>query len=88
MNFASQQEYERYYSAEQRQRRTEEAKLITEIAVSEALALFNMGDREAASQRLFDAGIQDDGIACYLDTWGSDASINTKQKPKLPGMGF
>lgn len=67
--FSNQQEYERYYSPEERQKRLEAARKATETAVSEALALFNAGDLEGARQRLFDAGISDDGIAAYLSMW-------------------
>lgn len=73
MYFASQEEFLRYHSPEQRQIRSEEAKRFGEVAVSEALNLFNSGDVESARQRLFEAGIQEEGIACYLNMWrGSD----------------
>lgn len=73
MYFASQEEFLRYHSPEQRQIRAEEAKRYGEVAVSEALKLFNLGDIESARQRLFEAGIQEEGIACYLSMWrGSD----------------
>lgn len=69
MYFSSQQEYERYYLPEQRRVRAEQARGATEQMVSDALVLFNAGDEDAACQRLFDAGIQDDGISCYIQMW-------------------
>lgn len=69
MYFTSQQEYERYYSPEQQQIRTEQARNVTEAVVADAHRCFTAGDIEAARQILFDAGIQDDGIAFYLSSW-------------------
>lgn len=71
MYFVSQAAYEHYYSPEQRRLRSERAADHTKRAVSEALALFETGDAAAARQRLFDAGMQDEGISYYLRVWKS-----------------
>lgn len=70
MYFANQKAYEEYHSPAQRRIREEEGRKVAESAVSEALSYFNAGETEAARQRLFDAGISDDGIAYYLHEWG------------------
>lgn len=69
MYFANQKAYEEYHSPAQRRIRAEEARKTAESAVSEALSFFKSGDTESARQRLFDAGISDDGIAYYLHEW-------------------
>lgn len=71
MYFESQAAYEHYHSPEQRRLRSERAAKDNDRAVSEALALFEAGDEDASRQRLFDAGIQDEGIAFYLQSWKS-----------------
>lgn len=92
MYFASQEEFVRYHSPEQRQIRAEEARRFGEVAVSEALKLFNLGDVESARQRLFEAGIQEEGIACYLSMWrGSDSPEDRpveRIRRSQPGPGF
>lgn len=71
MYFESQEAYERYHSPEKRRLRSALAAKETERAVSEAHALHEAGDENAARQRLFDAGIQDEGIAYYMQSWNS-----------------
>jgi len=71
MYFKSQAAYEHYHSPEQRCVRRERATKEAERAVSEALALHEAGDEDAARQRLTDAGIQDEGIAHYMQSWKS-----------------
>lgn len=92
MYFVSQEEFLRYYSPEQRAIRSEEATRLREAAVSEALNLFNSGDVESARHRLFEAGIQEEGIACYLSMWrGSDPPEDRPVKQirrSQPGPGF
>ena len=67
-----QERYVAYHSPEQRTSRLEAARSANEAAVSDAHRLFFSGDVEAAWDRLFSAGIQDDGISFYLNSWGSD----------------
>lgn len=69
MQFESQAAYEHYHSPEQRRLRSAQAVSERERAESEALALFEAGDEDAARHRLSDAGIQDEGIAYYLRSW-------------------
>lgn len=71
MYFESQTAYEHYHSPEQRRLRSEPAINARERALSEALAWFEAGDEDAACQRLFNAGIPDEGIAYYLQSWKS-----------------
>ena len=70
--FTSQADYVAYHSPEQRTIRTEKARQVTEQAVCEAHALFFAGDADAACQRLFEAGLTDEGIAHCLLYWGGD----------------
>lgn len=72
MHFESQAAYEHYYSAEQRRLRSERIAVDKEQVLSEAWALLDSGNEIAARQRLFDAGIQDDGISFYIQSWLSD----------------
>lgn len=67
-----QERYVAYHSPEQRAARMEVARIANETAVSDAHRLFFSGDAEAARDRLFSAGIQDEGISFYLHSWGSD----------------
>lgn len=55
MYFDSQAAYEHYHSPEQRRLRSEHLAGEAERVLSEARALFDAGDEEAAGQRLFDA---------------------------------
>jgi hypothetical protein len=71
MHFESQAAYEHYHSPDQRRLRSERAAKEGERVVSEALALFKAGDTDASRQHLFDAGIQDEGVAYYLQSWKS-----------------
>ena len=66
-----QEEYVAYYSSEQRTARMAEARQFNDAAVSEAHHLFFSGDIEAARDRLFSEGIQDEGISYYFTLWGS-----------------
>jgi hypothetical protein len=67
-----QDRYIAYHSPEQRASRTETARKVTETAVSDAHHLFFSGDAGAARNRLFSAGLQEEGINFYLHSWGGD----------------
>jgi hypothetical protein len=67
-----QQEYMAYHSPEQRAIRLAEARKANDQAVAEAHQLFFSGDVQAASDRLFSAGIPDEGISHYLACWAGN----------------
>ena len=67
--FQTQADYEAFYSPEAIAARTVAAREVTDKAVAEAWQLCNDGDREAARQRLITAGLSDEGVAYYLQSW-------------------
>ena len=69
MVFGNQAEYERYHSPEQRSIRLKRAEQAREAAVTEAFSFYMAGDIQSAKERLFSAGIQDEGISYYLNSW-------------------
>lgn len=69
MYFATQAEYVAYHSPEARAARIAAARQATDAAVADALHMHNDGDVAGARDRLFDAGIGDDGISYYLGIW-------------------
>ena len=69
MFFKNQAEYEHYHSPEQRRSRMQKAEQAREAAVTEALSLYLDGDIQSAKERLFSAGIQEEGISYYLNSW-------------------
>lgn len=71
MYFKDQKTYEEYHSPEQREKRIVSARRETDIAVAEALGRFNSGDINGARNKLFDAGISEDGVVYYLSAWAN-----------------
>jgi len=67
-----QEQYVAHHAPERRAARTAAARQETESAVSEAHRLFFSGDIEAARDRLSSAGLSDEGLSYYLNSWGSD----------------
>ena len=47
----------------------QKAEQAREAAVTEALFLYLDGDIQSAKERLFSAGIQEEGISYYLNSW-------------------
>lgn len=72
--FATQAEYEAYHAPKARALRLAAARQAADAAVADALHMYNDGDVAGACDRLFDAGIDDDGISYYLAIW-SDSYI-------------
>jgi hypothetical protein len=64
-----QQAYVAYHSSEQRAVRLAAAREANDLAVSAAHQLYFSGDVDAARDRLFAAGIPDDGVSYYLGCW-------------------
>ena len=66
---SAQEAYVKYHSPEERAIRMAAARHDNDVAVTEALELFNAGDTQGARDRLFSVGIAEEGISYYLNAW-------------------
>lgn len=68
-----QQQYTAYHSPEQKAARSAAARRFTDEAITEAHRLFFVSENaDAARETLFSAGMQEEGICFYMDSWASE----------------